>query len=184
LDEPVLLIAVLELVNDPPPPPVDTLVPVEFCGEFNEAESEAALEDEEEDPEEEDDEPPPPPDERSPPPPEEPREPRIEEPNPPKLRLPRICGAISAENFSAAMVPVSRTVRSTLPLVMATVVAPSRIGGPPPVVTWGETLSQPKYKAAAPPANSVITTSAIGRRRRGGAGAGGTMCGRGPLGDS
>ncbi|MGH9659306.1 MAG: hypothetical protein ACRD96_12235, partial [Bryobacteraceae bacterium] len=46
LDEPVLLIAELELVDDPPPPPppVDTLDPVGFCCEFNEAESEAALE--------------------------------------------------------------------------------------------------------------------------------------------
>jgi len=80
------------------------------------------------------DEPPPPPEEDPPesrlppeldrrlnPPPPPPPPLRKLPSRPPPLRLPRSCGLINEENFSAPVVPVSRIVRSIAPCAMAVV---------------------------------------------------------------
>jgi hypothetical protein len=83
--------------------------------------------------EEDDDEPEPPdtpePDIVDPPPP--PLR-RLEPPVPRPVRLPLSCGAISAANRSAPMVPDKRTERETLPVLIVTVGVAVVVPPPPP----------------------------------------------------
>ena len=64
------------------------------------------------------------------PPPDDPPPPRWPGFIPPPLRLPRNCGAISAANRSALMVPLRRTVRCKSPITIEVVVSP--VTEPPP----------------------------------------------------
>jgi len=82
------------------------------------------------DEEPEDDEDPDPDEPPRDPPPDDPPPPRWPGFIPPPLRLPRNCGAISAANRSALMVPLRRTVRCKSPITIEVVVSP--VTEPPP----------------------------------------------------
>ena len=125
---------------------------------------EEPLPDEEDEP---DDEPPPPP-----PPPntlaEADMEPRVVPRLPLMLpRLPRSCGAMIAENRSAVITPVTRSVRCTSPAAI-TAVRTTVPPGPPP--SFGARRSRFRYR----PAPAAITAAAKPNHRARGRGRGGT----------